>query len=293
MKPLLPAFAALIMLFAFSCNQHAEDPANSATAVTESLELMQIPKQEDEKASNKKQQDQLPVKNISADWDKKIIRKAVISVEAENFKSYNAQIHGLVTKWEGYIAKEEESGSDNRINNLLTIKVPTDRFDEAISSVSILKGKMLVKQISSEDVSAEVMDIRTRAEAKKRIRLRYLDMLQKAKNIEEIIQVEHEIYNIQEQIEAAEGRLNYLTHATSYSTIELSFFQILDPKAIDEQNPGYATRFLLALNEGLKWVGNLAIFLATLWPVWLFTIIVILAIRRVRIVSAKVNKTTV
>src|SRR5687767_10431968 len=144
MKPLLPAFAALIMLFAFSCKRHAEDPANSANAVTESLELMQVPKPEQEKANKKKEHDQLPVKNINADWDKKIIRKAVISVEAENFKSYNAQIHELVTRWEGYIAKEEESGSDNRINNSLTIKVPTDRFDEAIGSISILKGKMLV-----------------------------------------------------------------------------------------------------------------------------------------------------
>jgi hypothetical protein len=214
----------------------------------------------------------------------------VINVETDNFKSYNTQIHELITKWGGYIAKEEESSADSRINNLLTIKVPTDLFDEAVANITSLKGKMMVKQISSQDVTAEVIDIRTRAEAKKRIRLRYLDMLQKAKNIEEIIQVEHEISNIQEQIEAAEGRLNYLTHATSYSTIELSFFQVLDTKSIDDQNPGYAKRFLLALNEGLKWVGNLVILLATLWPVWLFTLITILIIKRVRLISVKVNK---
>ena len=291
MKPLLSAFAAFTMLLAFSCNQHAKESSDTATVTTESLEIMQVPpKGEEEKTNNKKQRDQLPVTNTNADWNKKIIKTAVINVETDNFKSYNTQIHELITKWGGYIAKEEENSADRRINNLLTIKVPTDLFDEAVANITSLKGKMMVKQISSQDVSAEVIDIRTRAEAKKRIRLRYLDMLQKAKNIEEIIQVEHEISNIQEQIEAAEGRLNYLTHATSYSTIELSFFQVLDTKNIDDQNPGYAKRFLLALNEGLKWVGNLVILLATLWPVWLFTLITIIIIKRVRLISVKVNK---
>jgi len=291
MKLLLSACAAFIMLLALSCNQHAEDSEVAPTVVTEKLEVMQVPTKEEEQANYKKQRDQVPATNTNADWNKKIIKTAVMNVEADNFKIYNTQIHDLITKWEGYIAKEEESSSDNRINNLLTIKVPTSHFDEAVNTISSLKGKMMVKQISSQDVTAEVMDIRTRAEAKKRIRLRFLDMLQKAKNIEEIIQVEHEISNIQEQIEAAEGRLNYLTHATSYSTIELSFFQILDPKVIDDQNPGYAKRFLLALNEGLKWVGNLVIILATLWPVWLLSIIAILIVRRVRLISVKVNKT--
>ena len=291
MKLLLSAFAAFTMLLAFSCNQHAKDSSDTAAVTTESLELAQAPpKGEQEEANNNKHRDQVPVTNTNDDWNKKIIKTAVINVETDNFKSYNTQLHELITKWGGYIAKEEESSGDNKINNLMTIKVPTDIFDEAVTNITSLKGKLMVKQISSQDVTAEVIDIRTRAEAKKRIRLRYLDMLQKAKNIEEIIQVEHEISNIQEQIEAAEGRLNYLTHATSYSTISLTFYQLINTKNIDDQNPGYAKRFLLALNEGLKWVGNLVILLATLWPVWLFTIIAILIIRRVRLISVKVNK---
>ena len=226
----------------------------------------------------------------NADWDKKIIKTATLNVEVKDFKKFNTQIHELSTKWEGYIAREEENDSDNKIKNSMTIKVPVLRFDEAINSISSLKGKMIVKQITSDDVTTEVLDIRTRAEAKKRIRLRYLDMLQKAKNMEEILQVEREINQIQEQIEAAEGRLNYLTHSTLYSTIDLSFYQVLDPKAIDDENPGYARRFMMALNEGLKWVGNTVIFFATLWPLWIFITIIILIIRRVRFITIKVKE---
>ena len=290
MKLLMPALAASVMLLTIACKRNAETASKDAVT-THELQLAPPPvtKQEEEQRNDQKQNNQVPVKNTNADWDKKIIRSAVINVEADDFKNYNTQVHELISKWEGYIAREEESKSDNRINNLIIIKVPVSRFDEAINTISSLKGKMLVKQISSEDVTAEVIDIRTRVEAKKRIRLRYIDMLQKARNIDEIIQVEREINQVQEQIEAAEGRLNYLTHTTSYSTIELAFYQVLDPKAIDELNPGYARRLLTALNEGLKWVGNLVIFFATLWPLWLMAVIAILIIRRVRLINFKVK----
>lgn len=291
MKILMPVLAASVMLLSIACKRNTET-ASKDSVVNQKQQVMPAPPEtarEEDQRGDQNQKNQLPVKNTNADWDEKIIKTAVINVETDDFKKYNRQVHELIPIWEGYIAREEESEFDNRINNLLTIKVPVSRFDEVINSISSLKGKMLVKQISSEDVTAEVIDIRTRVEAKKRIRLRYIDMLQKARNIEEIILVEGEINQIQEQIEAAEGRLNYLTHTTSYSTIELKIYQILDPKVIDGGNQGYARRLLSALNEGLKWMGSVVIFFATLWPLWLIAGIAILIIRRVRLISIKLK----
>ena len=103
MKPLLSAFAAFTMLLAFSCNQHAKESSDTPAVTTESLEIMQVPpKGEEEKTNNKKQRDQLPVTNTNADWNKKIIKTAVINVETDNFKSYNTQIHELIYEKSGY-----------------------------------------------------------------------------------------------------------------------------------------------------------------------------------------------
>jgi hypothetical protein len=283
MKFLLPAIAASVMLLVISCNRNTESSTSEPKASLEAIQVQDMPAaDENKKEEKRKGTNQSPGKNTNADWDKKIIKTAVMNVETQQFKTYSRQIHELLTKWESYIAREEENESDGKLNNSLSIKVPASRFDEAVNSISSLNGKVLVKQISSEDVTGELVDVRTRAEAKKTIRLRYLDMLQKAKNIEEIIQVEREINQIQEQIEAAEGRLNYLAHTTSYSTIELTFFQVIDPKSISDPNPGYAKRLLLAMNEGLKWMGDLLIFIATLWPLWLLVMAGLFIIRRMR-----------
>ena len=78
------------------------------------------------------------------------------------------------------------------------------------------------KKITSEDVTTEVIDTRSRLEAKKQVRLRYLDLLKQAKNMEEILSVQSEINGIQEQIESAAGRMEYLQHSSSFSTIHLT-----------------------------------------------------------------------
>ena len=49
--------------------------------------------------------------------------------------------------------------------------------------------KINEKQITSEDVSAEYVDSRSRLEAKKQVRFRYLELLKGAKNMSDITEV--------------------------------------------------------------------------------------------------------
>ena len=268
MRYLLSATAALLMLLGNSCS------GNKEKFSTENVQLEQIQAIDQVNTVDttalpanplKSPADQAPA---NTDWDKKIIKSGVLDIEVTEYNKYNETIHQLLKKWEAYVAGEQENSSDYKIENAITIKIPVQYFDDAIQYLSTT-GKLLAKQIDARDVTGEYFDTKARMEAKKRIRLRYLDMLQKAKNMEEILQVEREINGIQEQIEAGEGRLNYLGNAATYSTIRLTFFQILNANAIDNNKPGFGKRILLAINDGLKWVGELIIFLVTIWPLFL------------------------
>lgn len=209
-----------------------------------------------------------PAQNI--DWDKKIIKTAVLNVEAKNYKTFNDLVHDQVKQTGGYVAGEEQTKSDYKIENVVTIKVPVDQFDNLVRSVTSTKDENVVSQkVTSQDVTGEVVDTRSRTEAKRQVRLRYLDLLKQAKNMEEILKVQQEINNIQVEIEAGSGRVGYLTHAAAYSTIELTFYQILNPQAEQPEKPGFGLRVLNALGNGLNWVGEMLVVLLTLWPLWL------------------------
>jgi hypothetical protein len=280
------AVAASVMLLASSCHQKNKKIITEM-ALLENAPPPRIDRSSETVSNTDGKEEQRQSKKF--EWDKKIVKHGTLNIEVDDYKKFNAFVHELITKWEAYVAAEQENSSDYKIENVLTIKVPVQFFDDAIQQLASQKEKLLTRQINSEDVTAEFLDTRARMEAKKKVRLRYLDMLKQAKNMEEILQVEKEVNAIQEQIEAGEGRVNYLSHAAAYSTIQLTFFQVLNAGVAYNENPGFGKRILLAFSGGLHWIAELMIILVTLWPLWLGVATGIFVIRKM-IITARVSR---
>jgi len=203
------------------------------------------------------------------DWDKKIIKTGNLTIEVKNYPSFNGLLHSGIKQFGGYVAQEEQSQSDYKIENIVTIKVPVDQFDNAVVQLTSGTDKIIAKKITSEDVTAEVVDTKSRMEAKKRVRDRYLDLLKQAKNMEEILQVQNEVNGMQENIEAAAGRINYLGHAAAFSTINITFYQVLNPDVKNDPGPSYSFRVIESFKSGLHWFADLFVLLISLWPLWI------------------------
>lgn len=206
------------------------------------------------------------------DWDKKIIKNASINFEIKDFKKYNSTFRDKVKQVGGYIAQEQQAESEYKIENTLTIKVPVDQFDNAVQLLVTDIEKLNEKKITSDDVTTEFVDTRSRLESKKQVRLRYLDLLKQAKNMEEILSVQSEINDIQEEIESASGRIEYLSHSSSFSTINLTFYQILNPAVADPPKPSFSTKFSIAFKDGWNWIQEVFIIIVSLWPLLLVVI---------------------
>jgi len=152
-----------------------------------------------------KQNQQTPAPKI--DWDKKIIKNATLNLEVNDFNVYNTSLRGKIKQFGGYVAQEEQNQSDYKIETTVTIKVPVDQFDDVVNSISANVKELKEKKITSQDVTTEVIDTRSRMETKKQVRLKYLDLLKQARNMEEILSVQSQVNGIQEQIESAVGRI--------------------------------------------------------------------------------------
>jgi hypothetical protein len=276
MKLLSQLLAAMLLCYLVACNEKNKQlPAKDAVALKEenkSLELTAGIGAADTalpSGNNQLKRSPGPEKDqTKEDWDKKIIRTGNITVEVKNYKAFNEQVHTSIKQLGGYIAGEEQNQSDYKIENTVTIKVPVGQFDNAILQVTPVAEKTVEKKITAEDVTAEMVDTKSRMEAKKRVRDRYLDLLKQAKNMEEILQVQNEINDIQENIEAAAGRIGYLAHAANYSTIQLNFYQVLDATGNNSPVPSYSYRVLESFKSGLHWFAELFILLVSLWPLW-------------------------
>jgi hypothetical protein len=239
------------------------------------------------------QQSQKPkdiTKNIQPpriEWDKKIIKNAIINAEVKNYGSFYTSLREKVKNLGGYVAQEEQNQSDYKIENSLAIKVPVDKFDDALAALSKGTDKINEKKITSQDVTSEYIDTKSRMETKKEMMLRYMDFLKQAKNIKDVLSVQSEINDIQEEIESATGQINYLSHSSSYSTINITFYQVLNVSAKDIKEPSFLSKIADSFKTGLRWTGELILGLVSIWPVIFFFVGVGILIRKYIRIRAK------
>lgn len=220
--------------------------------------------------------------NANVDWDKKIIKTGTLKLEVKNFRQYNDNVHKTIKQFGAYIAQEEQNYSDDKIETVLSIKVPVEQFEDMMNSFSNDSTKTLERKISTDDVTGEVVDTRARLESKKQMRLKYLEFLKESKNMEEVLKVQQEINDIQAEIEGTAGRVNYLSHAAAYSTVSLTFCQPLITASAPDNDPGFFTRLATAFKSGLSWFENLFIGLTSIWPLALASLIGFILWRKLR-----------
>lgn len=214
--------------------------------------------------------------------NKKIIKNANIGVEVGSYSDYRIKMDSLINTLNGYISNDNLDKSDYSINCNLTIRIPATNFDRFINLLEKGTEKLLYKNISAKDVTEEFVDIEARLKTKKEVEKRYRELLAKAKNIKEILEVEEKLRILREEIEAREGRLNYLKKQMSYSTIQLQITQKLDYKYEPIKEKNFFQRLWKSLDKGWKGLVAFLLFLVRIWPVILIGYITFYYIRRIR-----------
>jgi hypothetical protein len=278
-----------IALLFHACNKANKDSVSSTDIILNNV------KQEDNKGIQQEQEmDRTPMDSTISqtggqeqkkqpsphiDWDKKIIRTAQLSIEVKDYKTFSNSLNTLVKKFGGYIATEQEVKQDERIENRIRIKVPIVEFQELMNAINNSGEKITDRQISSEDVTTEVIDTKSRIEAKKEIRQRYLDFLKQAKSMQDILSIQSEINEVQEEIEMAAGRVEYLNHSSAYSTIELYYYQILKASAINDK-PTFINKISEAFRGGWEVLKDLLVVMVTVWPIWIISIAIFFFYKR-------------
>ncbi|MBL0358777.1 MAG: DUF4349 domain-containing protein [Chitinophagaceae bacterium] len=290
---LFPVIFFLSILF--SCNRNSGESAALDTATSINNELKQPA------PGSKETQTEIPTGNINqltdstpvatpakktaqptaaVDWDKKIIKTATLKFEVKDFNRYANSVYKTVKQYGGYIAEENQNLTEEKSEATISIKVPVEQFESMMNQLPGNDAKIIERKITTEDVTGEVVDIKSRLEAKKQMRQKYLDFFKQAKNMEEVLQVQSEIDNIQETMESAAGRVNYLNHQSAMSTIILTFYQPLDGYLPGGESPSFLSRVTDGFKAGGKWLADILVGLITLWPLLFILSITVIAYRK-------------
>jgi hypothetical protein len=141
---------------------------------------------------------------------------------------YNANVHLAVFESRKSIDQAEQIAKDaggylvRRDDTSITVRVPAGKFDGALAKMMKL-GDVLHRDVSVKDVTAEYFDLAVRLKNAEAVRDRLQELLKKATNVSDAIQVERELARVTGEIESMKGRLKLLRELISFSTITLRF----------------------------------------------------------------------
>ena len=212
----------------------------------------------------------------------KIIRSASVKYKVNDVKLITKKIRNIVALQNGYISDLRFSNNLYQKENRFTIKIPQDSFDLIMDSIPQFAEFIDFENITSRDVTEEYIDIQSRLKTKLEIKERYESILRKrAKTVEDILATEEKLRVIQEEIEASQGRLNYLTNKVSLSTIEVNLYETVEYK---DEPTSYSQTFSSKIKNGFSFgwdlIANIFISIIYIWPLLLIAIAVFLFFKR-------------
>lgn len=171
--------------------------------------------------------------------ERKIIRNANVNFQVEEIGPSAKRIEAAVKAFNGIITSSEESRSGNDLRHHLTVRIPATRLDTFL--VVLLKESIFTehKTITAEDVTKRYVDLEARIKAKKITEEKYLEILKKARTVEEVLKVEEQLGLMREEIETRETELRELKNDVAMSTVNASFYQTVEGVNAPEK-PFYA-----------------------------------------------------
>lgn len=210
--------------------------------------------------------------------EQKIIKTGDIRFETNDLgETYNQMI--MAVKKHNAIIQNDIEGKDyGSIFRKIMIRVPSKNFDLFLSDIS--KGVTYFdnKEISSQDVTEEYIDIDARLKAKKILESRYLELLKKANKVSEMLEIEAQLSSIREEIEAKEGQLRYMQSQVSMSTITIEFYKTVANEG--GATISYGSKIWNAITSGFNEISNFFIGLLSIWPFLIILAVIVHFIRK-------------
>ena len=197
----------------------------------------------------------------------RIQRTARLDLELKHggFDGGVARLFQIVQDEGGLLAgSTADGGSYGPRTGTFSFEIPQDKFLPAIDAVRKL-GNVLHQTAGGNDVSAQYVDLQSRLKNAQAQRDAMLAILQQAKTVQDMIQIQNQLGSIEGQIEQIEGQLNYLDHTTTYSTLTVNVSEA-PAAAVAGDEWGFQTALATAVHQFVATIDATIVVLGTVAP---------------------------
>jgi len=170
-------------------------------------------------------QERVTASNVAT--ERLVIQNVDMSIVVADPKARMGEISDLAVAMGGFVVSSNLYQSTYGPNQIevpegsVTIRVPSERLDEALEKIKEGAVDINYENRSGEDVTSQYVDLQSRLKAKQAAEKKLLEFLENADKTEDALSVYVQLQQIQSDIEVLKGQIKYYEESAALSAVSI------------------------------------------------------------------------
>lgn len=151
-----------------------------------------------------------------------VIRTGSLTLRVDDASKRLAELRTLAETSGGFVASANTTDNNGVKTAYVTLRVPNDKFRQVMEDAKKLASTVFNENENAQDVTDQYVDLEARLKAAKAEEAQYLEILKRASDIEDTLNVTARLGEVRSRIEQMEGQMRYLNDRTTYATLSVT-----------------------------------------------------------------------
>lgn len=207
-----------------------------------------------------------------------VVYQGELDLAVDDFAQASDDIDRLLLRHKSYLSTAHETRADGQHRQEMTLKVLPTEFAALVADLGKL-GRIENKDISSADVTADILQAATHVAAQQATEAKYEQLLSQTTSPTEVRRLEEQTRQLRLTLAAEQARLQQFSARSTWATLTLRYFQVLPEATPSVVAPVFAPQFLVAFYHGWSFLLSVLVVLTNLWPLLLLGSLSVGAVR--------------
>lgn len=217
---------------------------------------------------------------LSPNDGRKIIYNASLEMETEEFDATRDKLLKAASDADAWVQGSDEGGSAENGSRWVryTFRVPSESYADFLNDASAA-GSVTYKSETTEDVTADYVDLEARLESLRTQEARLLELAGQAGDLADLLAIEEQLAQVRYEIESYTGQQRVYDSLLAYSTVDVSLDEV---RLLTPVSNNFGSRAVTAFKESwhnfANGVQDVAIGIIYLLPVLLVLAVIVLVV---------------
>jgi hypothetical protein len=154
--------------------------------------------------------------------ERMIVRNGRIELTVADVPGAVEAVTALTGRLGGVVLTSEVRARDGAPLATLSLRVPSERYDEAMGELRRLAVEVDRESSQAQDVTEEFADLALQVRNLEATEAQYLELLKRATSVADVLAVQQRLGEVRTQIERLKGRMNALQRRSDLSQIDVT-----------------------------------------------------------------------